>query len=247
MTSIDVRSIGGVNFMSLDASQQKAAARQIGDAGLQVATLATPLLKWPAPGRSADDMGDQFGFDPGGKSVDQLYEDAFRCAEVLGTRNIRVFSLLKYDGFRFADLDADYGKLVRLAERHDVTVHIENEHVCNFHTVADLIAAMEHFGHPRLRALLDITNAWRAERASEDQVARLAPFVDQSHFKDWSAAKGRMVALGEGDVPFAVLLQPLYEEAKSRHLTFVVETHVPDDQPGATLRSVRALKRLASY
>ncbi len=245
LATVDVRSIGGVNFMSLDAAQQQAAARQIRDAGLVVGTLATPLLKWPAPGRSADDMGDQFGFDRRGRSNDQLYEEAFRCADVLGARNVRVFSLLKYDGFRFADLDADVEKLIRLAERHDVTVHIENEHVCNVHTVGDLIAAMEHWQNPRLQALLDITNAWRAEPASVDEVARLAPFVSQSHFKDWSAAKSRMVALGEGDVPFASLLQPLYAEARTRELTFVVETHVPDEQPGATLRSVRALKRLA--
>jgi sugar phosphate isomerase/epimerase len=244
--TVDVRSVGGVNFMSLEAAQQKAAAKEIRDAGLSVGTLATPLLKWPAPGRTAADMGDQFGFDRKGRTDEQLYEDAFRCAELLGCGNLRVFSLLAYDGFTPADLDRPYEALARLAERHGMTLHIENEHVCNLHTVADLVAAMERWRHPRIRALLDIPNAWRTERPSEEQLARIAPFVDQSHFKDWSAEKGRFVPLGEGDIPFAALLGPFYEAARSRPQTFVVETHVPSDPAAATLKSVRALKRLAA-
>ncbi len=246
LTQVDMRSIGGVNFMSLDEAQQRAAAKQVRDAGLTVGTLATPLLKWPAPGEAAADMGDQFGFDTRGRSTAQLYEDAFRCAEILGCRHLRVFSLLKHTGFTLAELDADYEALTRLAERHDAMLHIENEHVCNLHTVADLVAAMQRWRHPRLRALLDVPNAWRFERPSEADMAAITPFVDQSHFKDWSAARGRMVPLGEGDIPFRLLLEPVYAAARSRDLTFVVETHVPDDPANATRASVRALKALAA-
>ncbi|MDX2156290.1 MAG: sugar phosphate isomerase/epimerase [Hyphomicrobiaceae bacterium] len=246
LTTVDVRSIGGVNVLSLDVAAQRAAARQIRDAGLTVGTLATPLLKWPAPGRSTADMGDQFGFDAGGRSHDQLYEDAFRCAEILGARNLRVFSLLKHDGFELAELDGDYEKLIRLAERHDATLHVENEHVCNFHSVADLVSAMHRWRHPRLRALLDIPNAWRRARPGEADIEAVTPFVEQLHFKDWSEAKGRMVALGEGDIPFRLLLEPIYGAARSRPITFVVETHVPTEPAAATRRSVRALKGLAA-
>lgn len=246
LTKVDMRSIDGVNFMSLDAARQQAAAREVRDAGLTVGTLATPLLKWPAPGQTATDMGDQFGFDARGRTFDQLYEDAFRCAELLGCRNLRVFSYLRYDNFDLAVLDEPYEKLARLAERHDATLHIENEHVCNLHSVSDLSAAMERWRHPRIRALLDIPNAWRRARPELADIERIATFVDQSHFKDWSAEKGRFVPLGEGDIPFPALLEPLYREARSRDLTFVVETHVPDGQPAATLASLRHLKTLAA-
>jgi sugar phosphate isomerase/epimerase len=242
---VDVRSIGGVNFMSLDESQQRAAAKEIRDAGLRVGTLATPLLKWPAPGFAAADMGDQFGFDTKGRTPGQLFEDAFRAAEILGARDLRVFSLLEHDEFRLAELDADYEALTRLAERHDATIHIENEHVCNLHIVSDLIAAMHRWRHPRLKALLDIPNAWRRERPSESDIEAIAPHVEQIHFKDWSEARGRMVALGEGDIPFRAMLRPFYDAARIRDLTFVVETHVPTEPAAATLRSVRALHALA--
>lgn len=245
LSLVDVRSIGGVNFMSLDAADQRAAARQIRDAGLAVNTLASPLLKWPAPGQSAADMGDQFGFDTRGRTHQQLYEDAFRCADLLGARNVRVFSLLRYDGFRMAALDASYEALLRLAERHDVTLHVENESVCNLLSVADLVAAMHRWRHPRLRALLDLPNAWRRVRPSEADVEAIAPFVEQMHFKDWSEAKGGRVAVGEGDIPFRALLGPIYEAARTRTVAFVVETHMPDEAAAATRRSLRVVRQLA--
>lgn len=245
LSLVDIRSIGGVNFMSLDEADQRAAARQIRDAGLAVNTLATPLLKWPAPGYAADDMGDQFGFDTRGRTHQQLYEDAFRSAEILGARNLRVFSLLRHDGFRLGELDADYEALLRLAEQYDATLHIENEHVCNFLSVADLVTAMHRWRHPRLRALLDLPNAWRRARPTEGDVEAIAPFVEQMHFKDWSDAKGGRVALGEGDIPFRALLGPIYDAAQTRPLTFVVETHMPDEAAAATRRSLKVLKQLA--
>jgi L-ribulose-5-phosphate 3-epimerase len=247
LTTVDIRSIGGANFLSLDSDAQRAVARRIREVGLAVGTLATPLLKWPAPGKAASDMGDQFGFDPQGRTHDQLYEDAFRCADLLGARNLRIFSLLRHDGFHLAELDADYDKLTRLAERHEATLHIENEHVCNLHTVGDLIAAMHRWRHPRLKALLDIPNAWRRERPTAAAIEAVTPFVEQIHFKDWSEAQGRMVALGEGDIPFRLLLEPVYAAAHDRQFTFVVETHVPSEPAAATRRSIRALKALADF
>lgn len=246
LTTVDVRSIGGVNFMSLDEAAQRSAAKEIRDAGLSVGTLATPLLKWPAPGQSADDLGDQFGFDTKGRSQDELYEDAFRCAETLGARDLRIFSLLRYDGFTLAALDHDYDTLLRLAERRDMTLHVENEPVCNIHTVADLVAAMHRWRHPRLRALLDIPNAWRSERPSEADLEAITPFVSQLHFKDWSEARNQRTAVGEGDIPFRMLLEPIYAAARDRDITFVAETHMPSEPAAATRRSVRALKALAA-
>lgn len=242
---VDIRSIGGVNFLSLDPAAQKAAAAEIRDAGLRVGTLATPLLKWPAPGQASADRGDQFGFDTRGRSPQQLYEDAFRAADTLGARNLRVFSLLRQEGFRLEELDEPYGALLKIAERHDATLHIENESVCNLVSVSDLIAAAYRWRHPRFRILLDIPNAWRRARPTVNDIETVMPFVEQLHFKDWSDAKGQMVPVGDGDIPFRMLLEPAYVAARERDLAFVVETHVKDDPAGATRKSIRAVKKLA--
>ena len=245
LAKVDIRSIGGINFMSLDDGAQRAAASEIRDAGLRVGTLATPLLKWPAPGHAAADAGDQFGFDARGRSHAELYDDAIRSADLLGARDLRIFSLLTCDGFTLSLLDDHYDRLLRLAERHDLTLHVENEPVCNVCTVADLVAAMHRWNHPRLRALLDIPNTWRRQRPTEADIAAVAPYVTQLHFKDWSDARNARVAVGDGDIPFRMLLEPIYAEAAHRDITFVAETHMPSAPTEATRRSIRTLKALA--
>jgi sugar phosphate isomerase/epimerase len=247
LTTVDVRSIGGINFLSLDREAQSRAARQIRDAGLHVACLATPLLKWPPPGRSAASMGDQFGFDRQGRGNEQLYRDAFAAAQILGTRNIRVFTLLTYDGFAVADLRPDLDLLLRLAEQHDAFVHVENEPVCNVLSVPGLVELMTAHHHPRLRALLDIGNAWSAQHPpTHADLVAVMPFVTLMHFKDHDPDARRTRPVGEGCIPFAELLRVCFDATNAAALTLTVETHVPSDPAGATRRSLAGLRAALS-
>ena len=195
LTTVDVRSIGGVNFLSLDPAEQEAAALQIRHAGLEVGCLATPILKWPAPGQPVENAGDQFGFDRRGRTDDDIYRDAFAAAALLGTRNLRIFTLLTYDGFTVQDLEPELQKLLRLAESHDVTLHVENEPVCNVMSVADLTQLMRAWSHPRLRGLLDIGNAWwvgkpPSERGPGDGHALCQPAAHQGLQRRGRASRG---------------------------------------------------------
>jgi sugar phosphate isomerase/epimerase len=243
LTSVDVRSIGGINFLSLDRPEQQRAARVIRDAGLSVGCLATPLLKWPPPGRGATTLGDQFGFDRKGRTDAQLYAEAFEAASVLGTRNLRIFSFLTYGGFQLDDLRPDLEKLLKLAEAHDAVLHVENEPVCNIRTVPDLMQLMQAWRHPRLHALLDIGNAWWAGAPpTAADLEAVMPFVSLMHFKDFDREARRVVPMGEGDIPFGDLLRLCLGATKDRRLALIVETHVPSDPAGATRRSVAGLR-----
>ncbi len=243
---VDVRSVGGVNFLSLGRDEQARVARQIREAGLTVGCLATPLLKWPAPGQSATNAGDQFGFDAKGRSDAEIYADAFAAGELLGTRHLRIFSYLIYPGFKPTDLEPPLTALLALAEGHDMVLHVENEPVCNVKSVPDLTALLKAWNHPRLKGLLDIGNAASAGTpATVQDVADVMPWVDQVHFKDYSKAWKGHVATGEGDVPYDELLVPCRAAAATRDLVWTIETHVPGDQPGATERSLAAVRRLA--
>ena len=242
--TVDIRSIDAVNFLSLDRREQERAARQIKAAGLAVGCLATPLLKWPAPGKAAATMGDQFGFDAKGRSTEQIYRDAFEAAALLGTRNLRIFSFLTYDGFQVEDLREDFELLLKLAEEYDAVLHVENEPVCNVQSVPDLVQFMRAWRHPRLKALLDIGNAWWAEKPpTEADLAAVMPFVSQMHFKDFDAGARRVVPMGEGDIPYAGLIRLCLDAAKGRTLGFSIETHVPSDPARATRNSLAGLRR----
>ena len=246
--AIEMRSIEGRNFLDLLPAEQKEVADHLADAGLTVVGLASPLLKWAASGQAAGSKGDQFGFDIGTRSLGDIARLAAEAAHTLGTRNVRIFSYLTHEGFRIRDLAPAIEELVRVAEREDLVLHVENEPVCNLRDERDLLALMKAFPHPRLRALLDIGNIYGAGvQPKADRLAALMPFVDHMHFKDAAFAGGRRtVALGEGEIPYTAFMPACFAAAEGRDLTLSVETHVHSDPVGATQRSLVALKALAA-
>ena len=206
--------------------------------------ICTPLLKWSPPGKTSQDKGDQFGFELGQRAPGEVYAQAFEAAELLGARNLRIFSYLAYDGYRVDDLRGPIDDLLVLAERFDMKLHVENEGVCNIAGFADLGALVTAYRHPRLRALPDIANAYRRGMPpSAADLARLLPFSDILHFKDYSNAARRFVAVGEGDIPFPTLLAATLP-AHAGPLTLTIETHAPSEPAATTRRSVHGLRRM---
>ena len=246
--ALEMRSIDGRNFLSLSPDEQKDAARQIADAGIRIVGLASPLLKWAAPGRAAARLGDQFGFEIGSRTLGDIARLAADAAHRLGTRTIRIFSFLTYDGFRISDLEPALDELLAVAEREDLVLHIENEPVCNIQDEVDLMAVMQVRRHPRLKALLDIGNIYAKGIVPDaERMVALMPFVDHMHFKDFSIGAGRRhVAVGEGDIPYGPFIEACLAAASGRGLTLSVETHMADDPVGGTQRSLTRLRELVA-
>ena len=242
--TIDLRVIDGRNVMALSRGELADAARRVRAAGLSVSCICTPLLKWSPPGKTARARGDQFGFALGDQAPREAYTAAFEAAESLGARNLRVFSYLAYDGYHVDDLREPIGDLLALAEKFDMKVHVENEGVCNIAGFTELEAAVTAYRHPRLRALPDIANACRASAPpSADDLARLLPFSDMLHIKDYSDAAGHFVPVGEGVLPIAALLAATLP-AREAPLTLTIETHAPSEPAATTRRSVNGLRRM---
>lgn len=241
--TIDLRVVDGRNVLALSRDELAGAARRVRAAGLSVSCICTPLLKWSPPGRTTTIKGDQFGFDLGDRSPREVYVEAFAAAEILGARNLRIFSYLTYDGYRVDDLRQPMDDLLPLAERFDMKVHVENEGVCNIADFAGLEALMTAYRHPRLRALPDIANAYRVSSPpSAADLARLLPFSDMLHIKDYADAERRFVAVGEGNIPIEALLVATLP-ARETPLTLTIETHAASEPAGATRRSIEGLRR----
>lgn len=242
--TIDLRVIDGRNVLDLSRDELANAARRVRAAGLAVACICTPLLKWSPPGKQARAKGDQFGFELADRAPGEVYAQTFEAAEILGARDLRIFSYLAYDGYRVEDLREPIEDLLMLAEKFDMKLHVENEGVCNVAAFAELETLVAAYPHPRLRALPDIANASRAGfPPSAGDLARLLPFTDILHFKDYSNAARRFVAVGEGDIPFAALLAATLP-AHAQPLMLTIETHAPYDPVTTTRRSVQGLRRL---
>lgn len=242
--TVDLRVIDGRNVLALSRAELASAGKRVRAAGLSVTCICTPLLKWSPPGKVSQDKGDQFGFELGDRAPSVVYAQAFEAAELLGARNLRIFSYLAYDGYRVDDLRETIDDLLALAERFDMKLHVENEGVCNIAGFADLGALVTAYRHPRLRALPDIANAYRKGLPPcAADLARLLPFSDILHFKDYSNAARRFVAVGEGDIPFTPLLAATLP-AHAAPLTLTIETHAPSEPAATTRRSVHGLRRM---
>jgi sugar phosphate isomerase/epimerase len=242
--TVDLRVIDGRNVLTLSRDELAAAARRVRAAGLSVSCICTPLLKWSPPGKVARIKGDQFGFELGDRTPDEAYAKAFAAAEVLGARNLRIFSYLAYAGYSVDDLNGPIDALLAMAEKFDMSLHVENEGVCNIAGFARLEELVTAYRHPRLRALPDIANAFRRDlRPSAADLARLLPFTDILHVKDYANVARRFVAVGEGDIP----LEPLLAATLPGHdapLMLTIETHAPSEPAATTRRSLHGLRRL---
>ena len=245
LDAIEVRQVDGINPLSLTNAELTSAANRIARAGLAVAGIATPLFKWPAPGRDVATHGDQFGFDRAGRTDQQLFEDAVRVSDTFETRNLRIFSFLTYEGFALDHLKPGYDALLELAEKHDKVLLVENEFVCNIARMdqfAELIAA---YGTDRLRPLPDIANsAWVGETPDQATLHAVMQRADHIHFKDYSAATQGFVTLGEGDIDVPDYVRSLFELAGDRRLTFSIETHAQSDKLENTRKSLNYLRSI---
>jgi len=245
---LDMRTVEGKNLLGMTLDEVGAISKALHKAGIKVPTFVSPVLKWPAAGKATADAKVDFAFDPSLCPIADPVAHAFDVATVLGAPRLRVFSHLRYAGYKPADLEAAIDRLMDLASRHDVAVEMENEPVCNVGSVAELAQFFAHYpetgGH--LRPLVDIGNSWgMGLPPGDDDIAALAPLVDLIHLKDRDFDAKRTVPLGDGGVPWAKELQRLLGGVRERDVVASMETHCPQDGRHATAKSVAALRRIA--
>jgi sugar phosphate isomerase/epimerase len=245
---LDMRTVDGRNLLGMTIDEVRPIRAAFDKAGIEVPTLVSPVLKWAAPGKTAAGGKVDFAFDPAQCPSPDPLAHAFAIANVLGARHMRIFSFLRYAGYRPQDIKPAIGSLVELATRHVVILEMENEPVCNVGSVAELADFFRAIpATSYLRPLVDIGNSWSmGQPPTDSDIAVLAPSVDLIHLKDRNLLQRRTVPLGDGEVPWARELKRLLENAKSPQVLASMETHCPHDARNATARSVAALRRIAA-
>ncbi len=269
---LDMRTVGGRNLLSMKTEEVIHISRTLEKAGIAVPAFVSPAFKWKAPGKPANNGGKvDFAFDPEQCPTVDWVAHAMQIAVILGAPHMRIFSYLRYGGFRPADLGRltdQLNKLLGLASHYDITLQLENEPVCNVGNIAELAAffaadekaaqeaprgedeEFEEDTQPRLRylrPLVDIANAWSTgEKPSDADIATLAPFTTAIHLKDRDLSARRTVPLGDGDVPWAAELERLLSGVEAKEVLASIETHCPQDGRNATARSLAGLRRIAA-
>lgn len=239
--NVELRSVNGKNLMYHEAISLKKIAKKLSSHNINVSCIASPILKWEKSGvKTIVRNYNAHGFKE--SSID--YNKVFETAKIFGSRNIRIFSYLKYKNFKIRDLDLEFNKLINLAKKYKIQLLLENEPICNIDTVKKLDIVIRHFNSPYLKALLDIGNLYEiGESLKTSDLKKLGDAIRYVHVKDYAFDEKRYKVLGEGDINYKKHIADLMSFAH-KDIIYSLETHVGKNKKIDSENSVGELKNI---
>ncbi len=180
MTGAELRMVFGKNILDLTDEELDRAIAMVREAGLEILSIASPVLKCVLPDAPAvDSRFQQDVFASSHTFADQprLAARAFEIARRTGAGIIRVFSYWRTVRPE-ACFDAIVAALRGLAEQaanHGVIIGLENEHACNIGTAAETARLLAALDHPNLKVVWDPCNALVAGEKPFPEGYRLLP------------------------------------------------------------------------
>jgi L-ribulose-5-phosphate 3-epimerase len=164
MTGAELRVVWGKNIMDLSDEELARAKKLIADAGMEVISIASPLLKCVLPNAPEVDsrfQHDIFASKHTFEDQPRLTERALDIAGRLGAGIVRVFSYwrtVEPERCHDAVVEALNG-LAEKAARRGKIIGLENEHACNIATAAESAQILARVNHPNLKLVWDPANA----------------------------------------------------------------------------------------
>ena len=165
MTGAELRVVGGKNMIDLPDAEIDRVRDTVKKHGMEIMSLASPVLKCVLPDSPALDsrvQHDVFGSPFTYEDQPRLTKRAFEIAERLGARIIRVFSY-----WRTVEPESAYPRLgealhalAEEAARRGMIIALENEHACNVGTGVEAGKLLATFDHSALQLLWDPANAF---------------------------------------------------------------------------------------
>src|ERR1019366_4775890 len=232
MTGAELRMVFGKNVIDLTDAELDRARDIVARHGLEIVSIASPLLKCVLPDSpEVDARFQQDVFAATHTFADQLRltDRALAIAERTGARIIRVFSY-----WRTVRPDACFERIARALERlagqaalHGRTIGIENEHACNIATGDETARLLEAVAHPNLKVVWDPANAYVSGETPYPDGYRRLPVerIAHVHAKDCRVEGHRPMwcALGEGGIDWKGQIRALAEDGYKGWIS--LETH----------------------
>jgi sugar phosphate isomerase/epimerase len=164
MSAAELRVVDGKNIMDLTDDELNHTRDVLGEAGLPVISIASPLLKCVLPNAPALDsrfQHDVFASKHTFEDQPRLTERAVEIAKLFGARIIRVFSYwrtIEPEACHAAIVEA-LTQLGELGARENILFGLENEHACNVGTASETVRVLEAVTHPNIGLVWDPANA----------------------------------------------------------------------------------------
>lgn len=164
MTGAELRMVFGKNIVDLSDEELDRAITIVRAAGLEIVSIASPLLKCELPDAPEIDarfQQDRFAAKHQYEDQPRLTARAFEIAGRTGARIIRVFTYWRTVRPEecFDRIVSSLKDLADQAAQHGVVIGIENEHACNIATGAESARLFGALDHPNLKLVWDPANA----------------------------------------------------------------------------------------
>ena len=191
MTGAELRVVNGKNIMDLTDDELDRVLDVLRAHGLEVISIASPLLKCVLPGVSEVDtrfQQDIFASKHTFEDQPRLAERAFAIAQKTGAKIVRVFSYWRTVEPEqcFQGVVEALSVLSAQAQSHNLIIGLENEHACNVGTAQESARVLQALPHPHLQLVWDPANAYVAGETAFPDGYRLLPVsrIAHVHAKD---------------------------------------------------------------
>ena len=234
MKGAELRVVGGRNIMDLSDDEIAKTVMVLQENGLEVVSIASPLLKCSLPDApEVDSRFQQDIFNSKHTFEDQprLAERAFQIAKLTGAKIVRVFSY-----WRVVEPEAVFERVVDAlqelsdkAAAHGLIIGLENEHACNIATAQETARVLAAIDHENLQVVWDPANAYvSGENPFPTGYQLLDPVrIAHVHAKDCTLEGHKPVwgPLGECDIDWQGQIDALAEDGYKGFIN--LETHWP--------------------
>jgi sugar phosphate isomerase/epimerase len=164
MTGAELRVLWGKNIMDLTGDELKRARQLLSDKGMEVISIASPILKCTLPNAPEVDarfQQDMFNARHTFEDQPRLAERAFDIAEMMGCEIIRVFSYWRTVEPKkcFSAIVDALEELAGKAAKRKLIIGLENEHACNIATAKEAAKVLDKVKQRNLKLVWDAANA----------------------------------------------------------------------------------------
>ena len=234
MTGAELRMISGKNIIDMTDEELDRAIDTVRGAGLEIISIASPLLKCELPDAPEIDarfQQDKFAARHQFEDQPRLTARAFEIARRTGARIIRVFSYWRTvrPAECFERIMESLRQLADEAALHGVIIGLENEHACNIATGEETGRLLAALDHPNLKVVWDPANALVSGESPYPEGYGKVPAnrIAHVHAKDCRVEGHRPVwgPLGEGAIDWRGQIAALARDGYTGWIS--LETHWP--------------------
>ena len=162
--ALEVRTIWNKNIADMSDDEITEVHRLAESAGLQIASIASPVYKCTLPkGGAIDQRFEQDAFHSAHGYADQprILKRSLEIAVKLGASVVRVFSFWRTakPARNLTRIVEALGQAVEAARPYGVRIGLENEHACHLATAVETAPALDQLDDPLLGLVWDPANA----------------------------------------------------------------------------------------